>query len=229
MNKKELIRTIIVLCSSLVVLLIAFTQVGSFYARLLFPLFRWEIHLLAPEVEQLSIELEDHQGQQMVAMTIRVTADAPGQPRLSKTVTVHWPPINMYIHPIIMFSILAAWPRIAFKERVKLFGIGLLFLLLVEMLDIPLLTASRSKVHAQSLVSKGSPLAALMHEYWLRFLNNGGREFLAIFSGLLAVGVFHLFRFRGTGRPKGSKEPGRNDPCPCGSGNKYKHCCISGQ
>jgi uncharacterized protein YecA (UPF0149 family) len=22
------------------------------------------------------------------------------------------------------------------------------------------------------------------------------------------------------------KEPGRNDPCPCGSGKKYKQCCI---
>jgi hypothetical protein len=20
--------------------------------------------------------------------------------------------------------------------------------------------------------------------------------------------------------------PGRNDPCPCGSGKKYKHCCA---
>ncbi|MBQ2714389.1 MAG: preprotein translocase subunit SecA [Clostridia bacterium] len=24
---------------------------------------------------------------------------------------------------------------------------------------------------------------------------------------------------------KSSKEPGNNDPCPCGSGKKYKHCC----
>ena len=23
----------------------------------------------------------------------------------------------------------------------------------------------------------------------------------------------------------GTKNPGRNDPCPCGSGKKYKHCC----
>ena len=23
-----------------------------------------------------------------------------------------------------------------------------------------------------------------------------------------------------------SPEPGRNDPCPCGSGRKYKHCCL---
>mgnify|MGYP002338698894 CR=1 FL=1 len=22
-----------------------------------------------------------------------------------------------------------------------------------------------------------------------------------------------------------SDDPGRNDPCPCGSGHKYKHCC----
>lgn len=22
------------------------------------------------------------------------------------------------------------------------------------------------------------------------------------------------------------KEPGRNEPCPCGSGKKYKHCCL---
>jgi len=23
-----------------------------------------------------------------------------------------------------------------------------------------------------------------------------------------------------------SNHPGRNDPCPCGSGKKYKHCCA---
>ncbi len=24
-----------------------------------------------------------------------------------------------------------------------------------------------------------------------------------------------------------SSKPGRNDPCPCGSGQKYKHCCLA--
>jgi uncharacterized protein YecA (UPF0149 family) len=23
------------------------------------------------------------------------------------------------------------------------------------------------------------------------------------------------------------KSIGRNDPCPCGSGKKYKHCCVA--
>ncbi len=27
-------------------------------------------------------------------------------------------------------------------------------------------------------------------------------------------------------RPKGKKKPGRNEPCPCGSGKKYKRCCY---
>ena len=26
---------------------------------------------------------------------------------------------------------------------------------------------------------------------------------------------------------KAVKQPGRNDPCPCGSGKKYKHCCLA--
>ena len=29
--------------------------------------------------------------------------------------------------------------------------------------------------------------------------------------------------------PKASKTPGRNDPCPCGSGKKYKNCCGKNQ
>jgi preprotein translocase subunit SecA len=27
--------------------------------------------------------------------------------------------------------------------------------------------------------------------------------------------------------PHGVPKPGRNDPCPCGSGKKFKRCCIA--
>jgi len=27
--------------------------------------------------------------------------------------------------------------------------------------------------------------------------------------------------------PPAIKRVGRNDPCPCGSGKKYKHCCLN--
>lgn len=26
---------------------------------------------------------------------------------------------------------------------------------------------------------------------------------------------------------KDGDEPGRNDPCPCGSGKKFKQCCLN--
>ena len=28
---------------------------------------------------------------------------------------------------------------------------------------------------------------------------------------------------------KSADQPGRNDPCPCGSGKKYKKCCGKGK
>ena len=31
----------------------------------------------------------------------------------------------------------------------------------------------------------------------------------------------------GEASPDGGKEPGRNEPCPCGSGRKYKKCCMN--
>jgi uncharacterized protein YecA (UPF0149 family) len=27
-------------------------------------------------------------------------------------------------------------------------------------------------------------------------------------------------------KPTRSTKAGRNDPCPCGSGKKFKHCCL---
>jgi hypothetical protein len=226
MIKRELIKSTIILCCSLFVFLLIFTQVGSFYARWLFPVFLWEIKVLAPEVDSLSMKLEDLHGQQMVSMVIKISAAVPNQPKPSKTITIHWPPINLYIHAIIIFSMLAAWPGITLRDRAKLLAMGVPFLILVEMLDVPLLTVSRCKLHAQSLVSQVSPTAAILHEYWLKFLNSGGREFLSILAGFLAVAVFYVLRSRSAAQLSERKEPGRNDPCPCGSGKKYKRCCM---
>ncbi|HHX66152.1 MAG TPA: hypothetical protein GX702_14840, partial [Chloroflexi bacterium] len=29
-----------------------------------------------------------------------------------------------------------------------------------------------------------------------------------------------------TAEPRRTRKVGRNDPCPCGSGKKYKNCCL---
>ena len=41
--------------------------------------------------------------------------------------------------------------------------------------------------------------------------------------GSLAFGAYQMLR---AARRRGTQKPGRNDPCPCGSGTKYKKCCL---
>ena len=40
-----------------------------------------------------------------------------------------------------------------------------------------------------------------------------------------AANVMEWVKRRDQARAGKGKQPGRNDPCPCGSGRKYKHCC----
>jgi hypothetical protein len=44
-------------------------------------------------------------------------------------------------------------------------------------------------------------------------------------EGLLKRTGIHL-HFLPQARPPAAPRPGRNDPCPCGSGKKFKHCCA---
>jgi len=48
-------------------------------------------------------------------------------------------------------------------------------------------------------------------------------EWAGILSEEEQIAIVKDFKRSGTVRKE--KEPGRNDPCPCGSGKKYKKCC----
>jgi uncharacterized protein YecA (UPF0149 family) len=49
--------------------------------------------------------------------------------------------------------------------------------------------------------------------------------FQAIAQGKLKAKVYDTRVFDGNGKEV-LLEIGRNDPCPCGSGKKYKKCCL---
>lgn len=50
-------------------------------------------------------------------------------------------------------------------------------------------------------------------------------------TDLLPLSAYRLVRRLAAQRrpPARGERPGRNDPCPCGSGRKYKHCCGAGR
>ena len=63
---------------------------------------------------------------------------------------------------------------------------------------------------------------------------DGRKEFVAVIAyGSEGEEYYQLFRKTVDGKHyvamtrMPSKKVGRNDPCPCGSGRKYKHCCMS--
>lgn len=84
---------------------------------------------------------------------------------------------------------------------------------------------------------------ALMHDDAARFLawmrEHGARLFLGVmgqqdmpsemqgpFASMLGMELWnHLPRPDNDFKPRKLREPGRNDPCICGSGLKYKQCC----
>jgi len=67
-------------------------------------------------------------------------------------------------------------------------------------------------------------------DYWCaayRMLFAHSREPLARIVGHVSVGDGARIAAKAAGKPatRTAGKPGRNDPCPCGSGKKYKRCC----
>jgi hypothetical protein len=185
--------------------------------------------------------METYEGQQMVSLAVKLTENiitddgtvlhTIGRPYTSKTIS-----INEYLHPILILSIIAAWPAITLGERFKVLLFALPFLLIVEMVDVPVLLASRSEEVVRANLLKDPNAGKGLASYWVAFLHTGGRAALSILAAGLGLTCLYLGRFwrsqraeTGQIRPAVAKpapgKVGRNAPCPCGSGKKYKNCC----
>ncbi len=241
MKRNLLVKTIIIFLSSYVILLLLFSQFGAYYFQLFEGIFRWEINFFFPQFEVSSLQMETYEGQQMVSLAVKLTENiitddgtvlhTIGRPYTSKTIS-----INQYLHPILIFSILAAWPAITLKERFMALLLVLPFLLIVEMVDVPVLLATRTDEMVRANLLKDPNAGYGLASYWVAFLHTGGRAALSILAAGLGLSCLYLGRFwrnrmaetghvrAATPKPAPSKV-GRNAPCPCGSGKKYKNCC----
>ena len=218
MTRKEVIRALLTLVFTYVILLITFTYFGSWYAKLFLPLFRWEIERF-PGFKVESTEFEKHLGEHTIAMKVRVTRNNRQGYPMSFVRTQGWHPMHQYLHAILLVSILAAWPRISLKNRLKIFCLALPLLVLIEMVDIPLRVVSRC-LETFANFSRNPSASSALASYWVDFMDSGGRQFLPLVAACLAVGVFNL------GRIMRMPTPQPKDLCPCGSGKRYKRCCM---
>jgi hypothetical protein len=231
MTKAKVIQIAATLSIAYFLFLLLFLKFGNLYFDLFKGVFRYEIETLYPEFEVSSLRIENRDGKEMIFLWVNLTDrtiqartllhKSPGTAFGSGTMCV-----DQYIHPIVMLSVLLAWPVSRFRNRLYILLLALPFLFLLEMADVPVLLAVRCMESFNSLAAPKSALG--IGSFWVSFLHTGGRQALSVISACCAVGLFHAIKFWGDQRKLSGKEgkPRRNEPCPCGSGLKYKKCCL---
>jgi len=188
---------------------------GPLYIRLFLPLFSYEIEVLHPEYDIKEFYLDDENRIMYHIRVDRVGYDHKGGGMGGSEVKAGIVGRTLYISPLFLYSFLLAWPGLSVKERIKAFLISVPLFIITQMVDIPMDIINR--VEAPWAVKS---LSGQIREFWYYLLNNGGRQFLALMVALIAIASVRLiFPSHITA------DVGRNDPCPCGSGKKFKKCC----
>ncbi|MDA8259294.1 MAG: hypothetical protein M0Z99_27260 [Betaproteobacteria bacterium] len=188
MNKPAQFKFAALFLAAYLALLGLSLQFGRYYVELLLPLYRWEIGGLSPGYHINSLALADNRGEAVVALTLGLVRDIvvaghllpSGGSISSSTLAGH-----ALQHPLLMLSLLAAWPAAGISRRIALLAIAVPFLLLVEMLDVPLVLLGSIEDLILANVAPGTTAFLVV---WMDFLNGGGRLALSIAAALAAVG-----------------------------------------
>ena len=141
MNRRSLLKFTAIFLAAYLVLLALSLQYGQRYVELLLPLYRWEIGWFTPDYRILSFGLQDYRGEAVVALNLQLMHYivveghplAPGGSISSSTLAGF-----ALQHTVLALSLLAAWPARRLSGRLLLLISVVPFLLVVEMLDIPL-------------------------------------------------------------------------------------------
>ena len=199
-----------------------FYLAGPLYVRLFLPLFSFEIKQIHPEYKVKRIYLNEKKEiwydivlplkfVNAEGRTIRTDIPLRGA-ILGKT---------MYICPIIIYALILGWPGLSAKQRIKSIGVSIPLLIATQLVDIPIHLINRVEMSLVSL--QINPTVKTFREFWFYLMNNGGRQFLAVLVAMLSIAAVRMVFPKATRYDQ--KVIGRNDPCPCGSGKKYKKCC----
>lgn len=195
MDRKALLRLVLVLVPVYLGLLLLSLKFGSRYLELLLPLYRWELAQLAPDYAVRSLDLARLHGEEVVALTVRVARYLVVEGRVlppGGDINASTLAGNALQHPIVIFSLLLSWPRIALARRPVLILLGLPLLLLVELVDVPLVLLGSIR---DLLLANLAPGTYSLLVGWMNFLNGGGRLALSLAAALIAIAAYRrLFR-----------------------------------
>jgi hypothetical protein len=186
MNQPALLKSAGLLILVYLVQLTLSLYYGHTYVELLLPLYRWEIDHLAQDYHIQSLIIGNSSGESVVTLSLLTKyllidkqVIPPGISISCSTLAGH-----ALQHPLLLLSLAFAWPATTIAQRIARIFCALPFLLLVEMLDIPLiLLGSAQDLLMANFASENSSFMI----GWMNFLNGGGRPALSLFAAMLAV------------------------------------------
>jgi SEC-C motif len=153
--------------------------------------------------------------------------------REKRTAPLVWPiwvPTANYGVPLLAALVVAtsgwSWRR---RGRALAVGLALITVTQIAFVLVTIVATQQSPVMSRSglvVVPGFSPTKQSIFYALYYFFDLTGRGFFAllIYLGLIAVGWRSP---EAAPPPSRGRAVGRNDPCPCGSGKKYKHCCLA--
>jgi len=133
----------------------------------------------------------------------------------------------LFVPHIIFYSLILSWAGISWKRRLAtiVLSIPVMAAFFISDAAITIISSIELEVRKKLLGYKvDHTFMSSLLVYLCYFFNNGGRQFMGILMTVIAIIPLHMKNVS-TQKKKTKRIPGRNDPCTCGSGKKYKNCC----
>ena len=176
---------------SYLALLVLSLHFGGDYVSMLLPLYRWELSQLAQDYQIQTLQLVDSHGEAVVALTLLTRYFVFGSQVIHPDISISCSTLMGHAlqHLLLMLSLVIAWPTSKLSQRILRLACALPFLLLVEMLDIPLVLLGSVKDLISANFAHGAGSLAID---WMNFINGGGRLALSIAGAVVAICCTHL-------------------------------------
>lgn len=126
---------------------------------------------------------------------------------------------GIYANTVFLWTLILLIPTMPWRKRGAALALGTFLLYLCQVAFLV------TKVEA-GLIGAHHPAAgnAAWWHFWDDFFEITGKAFFPV-AIWIPLGLKYFLGFTESPAGKGRRSAGRNDPCPCGSGKKFKRCC----
>ncbi len=192
MNIGQLRRAALELAGAFLALTLLALAAGHHYAELWLPLYRGVAAWLLPEYRIVDLVLRQGANETVLALTVETAGNMvvglkflPAGTSMTSTTLAGY----ALQHPVLLFSLLLAWPTVAWRNRWQLILMGVPLLFALECLDTPFVLAGAVQDLVLGTLAPAEAASSWLIG-WTHLVNGGGRLALSLAAAFIVVN-FH--------------------------------------